>query len=209
MEPGLKPQLSFTRPFVAGTGGPPQPWGTPMDNRVREVVIRQGTKPPKPGAGAWNFGLPVVGQNQPPVCQWRTRRPRAGQGQREGGQGGRCQPPLYRRETESGRGALLAPAPFPCGTHLGVESLWFACLGLVVRGHGGLSGARMTWKTRGSCSEDPSGPRLSHPGSWGPTAAGSAPLGSGCPGAEGSAGSRPSLRPWFTSLHPHQLQREK
>lgn len=51
-----------------------------MDNRVREVVIRQGTKPPKPGAGAGNSGLPVVGQNQPPVCQWGIRRPRVGRG---------------------------------------------------------------------------------------------------------------------------------
>lgn len=205
MEPGLKPQLSFTRPFVAGTGGPPQPWGTPMDNRVWEVVLRQGTKPPKPGAGAGNSGLPAVGQNQLPVCQWGTRRPRAGQGQREGG---RCQPPLYRRETESGRGALLATAPLLCGTHLGVESLWFACLGLVVRGHGGLSGARMTWKTRGSCSEDPSGPRLSHPGS-GPHRCRLSTAGFRLSRSRGVGRQPPQPPSWFTSLRPHQLQREK
>lgn len=58
--------------------------------------------------------------------------------------------PLYRRETEPGRGALLVPPhTLPCGTHLGVEGLWLAHLGLGVRGHGGLSRARMTCKTLG------------------------------------------------------------
>lgn len=147
----------------------------------------------------------VMGQG---VCKQGTLRPREGQGQREGSPQRQVPTPLYRRETESGKGALLVPTTPPlCGTHLGVEGLWLAHLGLGVRGHGGLSRARMTWKTWESSSEDPLGPRLSHLGAAGQ------PL-SLCPcfpvvlelcGQQAAA--QTSVLS-FTSLRPDQLQRE-
>lgn len=69
----------------------------------------------------------------------------------------------------------LCQAPLhPRGTYLGVEGLWLARLGLVVRGHGGLSCARMTWRTQrgwgggGTAVRTLLGPRLSHLGDLGP-----------------------------------------
>lgn len=158
-----------------------------MDNSVRvgrmEGDKAKKLKSPKPEAGAGILTCPSRAREEPsesvsppptlppgPV-QVRTLRHREGhRGREREARGGRCQ-------SHSAKGKLslveelcqAPPAPLPCGTYLGVEGLWLARLGLVVRGHGGLSRARRTWRTwGGDGSEDPFGPQLSHLGGLGP-----------------------------------------
>lgn len=103
-------------------------------------VVRPRNLSPKPEAGAGNPGLPVVGQGgaleSAPRVQVGDTEAQGGAGAERGDLERRCQPHSTEGKLSLVEELCCPPAPLRHGTHLGVEGLWLARLGLVVRGHG-------------------------------------------------------------------------